>query len=81
MGYHLPAETRDGQMTASASLFQFEIKQVRLNHLWFKVICFDSPLEQTIGPSWEAAATSAAFHVTVEGLAFCVPQPQDHNSA
>lgn len=60
-------------MTASASLFQFEIRQVRLNHLWFKLICFDSLLEQTIGPSWEAAATSAAFHVTVEGL--CTPTP------
>ena len=70
MGCHLPAETRDGQMTASVSLFQFEIRQVRLNCLWFKLICFDSPLEQIVGPSWEAATTSTAFHVTAEGLAF-----------
>lgn len=70
MGYRLPAETRDGQMTVSVSLFQFEIRQVRLNHLWFKLICFDSPLEQIIGPSWEAATTSSAFHITAERLAF-----------
>lgn len=70
VGCHLPAEARDGQMTASASLFQFEVRQVRLNCLWFKLICFDSLLEQIISPSWEAAATSAAFHVTAESLAF-----------
>lgn len=70
VGCHLPAEARDGQMTASASLFQFEIRQVRLNCLWFKLISFDSLLEQIIGPSWEAAATSAAFHITAERLAF-----------
>lgn len=76
VGFHLPAESRDGQMTASASLFQFEIRQVRLNRLWFKLICFDSPLEQIISPSWEAATTSAAFHVTAERLAFpCAPSP------
>lgn len=42
VGCHLPAEARDGQMTASASLFQFEIRQVKLNCLWLKLICFDS---------------------------------------
>lgn len=77
MGCHLPAEARDGQMTASASLFQFEIRQVRLNCLWFKLICFDSLLEQIIGPSWEAATTSAAFHIPAEGLALpCALTPQ-----
>lgn len=74
VGCYLPAETRDGQMTASVSLFQFEIRQVRLNRLWFKLICFDSPLEQIIGPSWEAATTSTAFNVTAERLVFpCAP--------
>lgn len=66
---HVPAETRDGQMTASVSLFQFKIGQVRLNCLWFKLIWSDSPLEQIIGPSWEAAATSTASHVTAQRLA------------
>lgn len=80
MGCHLPAEARDGQMTASASLLQFEIRQVRLNCLWFKLICFDSLLEQIIGPSWEAATTSAAFHVPAERMAFpCPLTPHGHN--
>lgn len=70
VGCYSPAETRGGQMTASVSLFQFEIRQVRLNCLWFKLICFDSLLEQIIGPSWKAATTSTAFHVTAERLAF-----------
>lgn len=70
MRCYLPAETRDGRMTASVSLFQFEIRPVRLNRLWFKLICFDSPLEQIMGPSWEAATTSAAFHVAAARLAF-----------
>lgn len=70
VGCHLPAETRDGQMTAAASLFQFEIRQVRLNHLWFKLICFNSLLEKIIGPRWEAATTSTAFHIAAERLAF-----------
>lgn len=76
VGCCLPAETRDGQMTASASLFQFGIRQVRLNCLWFKLICFDSPLEQISSPSWEAATTSTAFHVTADRLACpCAPTP------
>lgn len=75
MGCHLPAEARDGQMTASASLFQFEIRQVRLNCLWFKLICFDSLLEQIIGPSWEQQPPALPFTSLQKGWHSHVPRP------
>lgn len=79
-GCHVPADTGDGQTTASASLFQSETRQVRLNCLWFKLICSDLPLEQIISPSWEAATTSAAFDFAAERLALHLPRPHGHSS-
>lgn len=72
-GCHPPAETRDGQMTASASLFQFGIRQVRLNRLWFKLICFDSLVGTDHWPQLGGSNHQRCLSHLSEGLAF--PDP------